>query len=129
MVKYNKYVILEIIQISIILFVMSMFVSFIMSNVFTKFDEFIIYQEYSDFVYTFIKIIEVLTQLIIITIAYFYLEKILYKIPSISGFVNSKYESYVTAKHAMHVVIIISLIELNNSIKDGFHFLAYKFTH
>ena len=125
--KQNKYIILEIFQISLILFISALIASFIMSNIFTKLDTVIDENlDYDSTGYTITKFTEVFLQLFLTTILYFYLEEMLYYIPSISSFIKSSYTPYKTAKYAIHIVMIVVLVELNTSLKHGIHYLADK---
>ena len=118
------YVILEILQVSFILYVSASLVAYTLSTIFTEFDNYLEDSKISKGLFDVIKVFEVFIQLFLSTIAYYYIEKMLLIIPSISKFLKSSYTSHKTAKYALHMVMIITLIESNKSLKHGFEYIS-----
>ena len=116
---------LEMFQLSITLFLVALLVSFILSNIFNLLDKEMKKakenNEISKNAYTTLKAIEVFFQLFIVVVAYYYIEEFLYKIPSIAGVIKDAYNSFKTARHAIHLIMIVILIEFNSSLQYNIH--------
>ena len=122
-VKNQLYVVLEIFQMSLILYLFSTVVAFALSSIFTQLDDYLEESSISTNSVTFIVAISVFLQLFLSTVGYYYIEKVVKGITvSNLSFVNYKYHG--TTKHALHMVMIITLIESNKSLKHGFEYLT-----
>ena len=121
-------IILEILQLSFILFLCALFTAFCMSNLFGLLDEemkkSLEDHKISHKIYDFSKTLEVFLQLFLTAIAYYYIEEFLYYIPSISKYIKDTYKEYKTARHVLHIVTIVILIELNSSLQYNIHEVA-----
>lgn len=118
----NRYIISEIVELSVIMFVVAMFVALVMSNIFIRFDTYLHDQHYSEGVYNFIKFIELLVQLVLTTIVYFYMEEMIRFIPNLTKMRKSV--PFQTSKYVLHIVMIVILIELNISIKHNLEYIS-----
>ena len=120
---FGGYEIIEILQLSVIFFLCSLLASFIINLIFGSIDKSINKREGDKSVIIFV---ETFFQLVITAIAYFYIEKIIYLFPSIASKLNKNYESFKSANYAIHIVLIILLVELNSSLKNGIHYISSK---
>ncbi len=117
----------EIFQICIILFLIALFVSFCLSNLFGLIDNKIKEIENKD-LKNFSIILNTFIQLCITTIIYFYVEKNLHHIRLWKTLLkNVKKKLYIadleTFKYATHIVLIIVLIEMNYSLKYNLYYI------
>ena len=120
--------IIEIVQLCIILFSISIFVSFSLSNIFSYADieiNKIDRTEYKDLSVILITLL----QLIITTICYFYIEKLLHHLHAWKSLnKDMKKQMSITDlqvfKYASHIVLIIVLIEMNYSLKNNLHYIG-----
>ena len=117
--------VLEMFQLSLTLFLIALFVSFILSNLFNLLDKEMKKSKEDGTLnksqYTVLKTVEVFIQLFVVVIAYFYIEKFLYLIPSLAGWIKEAYKSFRTARHAIHIIMIVILIEFNSSLQYNIH--------
>ena len=119
--------IIEIFQLCFILFFCAMLGSFILTLIFTEFDKAVDhYEEEDPTSFTVIKFVETFIQLFLTAVFYFYIEKIIYIFPSLAKKLNSKYESFKVAGYVIHIVLILVLIEMNQSLVNNIHFIAKK---
>ena len=125
MTNFGALEILEIVQLGTLLFFLAIFASFIISIVFTEFDNALDKMEDKN-LETFWKFVEVYLQLIVTAIAYFYIEKIVYIFPSVSSKLSKNYPAYKSTNYVIHIVLIILLIEMNESLVDSLHFISKK---
>ena len=123
--KYGLYEVVEIFQIGTILFLTAIIVSFVTSCIFTEIDKKIDEIE-NEHLKTPVKFFETYLQLIIISISYFYVEKIIYIFPSLANQINKNYKTFKSANYVIHIILIIVLIETNSSMVKGIHFMADK---
>lgn len=117
--------ILEIIQVGTIYFLFALLGAFLLSLVFTEIDK-LIEKQTNEGAYTTYKFIETYFQLIFTAILYFYIEKTIYFFPSIVKLFSKSYESYSSINYAIHVLLIITIIEMNPSLVKGIHFIQQK---
>lgn len=125
MVGFGTLEIVEIIQIGTILYFLALGASFLISITFTEFDKTLDKIESENW-RTWWKFVEVYIQLLVTAIAYFYIEKVIYMFPSLSNKLNKNYPSYKSTNYVIHIVLIILLIEMNESLVDGLHFISKK---
>lgn len=125
--RKNLDVISEILQISLFLFIISLTIAYPLSYVFTKFDDMLTSEleknNLNDTSYKVIKYIETFFQLFISAVLYHYIEEFLYKIPIFSANVRT-FNTYRTASYALHIVMIVLIIELNTSLVNNLHYIA-----
>lgn len=125
MTKFGSLEIIEIIQIGTLLFFFAIFASFIISLIFTEFDKAIDKIE-DDNWKTICKFIELYIQLIVTAIAYFYIEKLIYIFPSFASKINKNYPTFKSTNYVIHIVLIILLIEMNESLVSGLHYVSNR---
>lgn len=117
--------VLEIIQVGTIMFMFAMLGAFVLSLIFTEIDKLIDKQE-NEGLYTTYKFIETYVQLLLTAILYFYIEQIAYLFPSIANMFSKTYPAYKSINYAVHILLILILIEMNPSLVDGVHFIQKK---
>lgn len=122
--------IVEIFQYSFILFIVSMIASFLISTVFTELDKAVDKALDDDHTNTYIsvKFFETFLQLFVTAVVYFYVEKTVYLFPSIASKLYRSYESWKSISYVIHIVLIVTLIEMNSSLVSGLHFIAKTLT-
>lgn len=120
---------LEILQICVILFLIALFVSFVLTNIFTKIDDEIAKIQDKD-TKNFCIILITFIQLCLTTVIYFYVEKYLHHIKLWKSLIKDLKHTkmYIadldTFKYATHIVLIIVLIEMNSSLTYNLHEIA-----
>lgn len=142
--------IIEILQLSVILFFCSLFASFVISSIFTKIDEAVDKIEDSDSRKTAIFFVTFF-QLFVTAVAYFLIDTLLSKItPWIDIYGTYQYSKLKkkcitpldfeskwctkpkkrslkqlgTVDYGIHIVLIILLVEMNSSLKKNLHEIA-----
>ena len=130
--QYGFLTVLEIFQLSLTLFLTAILVSFGFSNLFYLLDKEMDKArqkgDLTDNGYHIAKAAEVFLQLFMIVVAYYYIEVFLYKIPSVAGWLKDAYQSFKTARHAIHIVMIVILIEFNSSLQHNIHIVGDSIT-
>jgi len=99
-------------------------VAYILSKIFHIVDVKLDESDLNKGTYDTLKIIEVFTQLFLTAVAYFYIEKLVFKIPSIASYIKSNYRTYKTANYSIHIVMIITIIEMNSSLVHNLHYMS-----
>jgi hypothetical protein len=120
--------IIELLQVCLILFLIALFVSYALSNIFTLIDKEIDKVDNID-TKNFCIILTTFTQLCITTIIYFYVEKNLHRVKLWKMLIKDlKRDMYIadldTFRYAIHIVLIIVLIEMNSSLKSNLHYIG-----
>ena len=118
--------VLEIFQLSILLFFCALLGSFLISLPFTELDKAIDHIKDNDTLFMFSKIAETFLQLFVTAVVYFYIEKLVYQFPSISDKLSKRYVAWTGANYAVHIVLILILIEMNQSLVNGVHTIATR---
>lgn len=110
---------IEIVQFSIVLFILAIFISFVISSVFIEID---IYNsktyEKNSLDFKVALSFTLLFQFIIV--AYLYYKSIIFvkdNIVSVSSYLSKGYNSHKTIESALHIVLILLLKEMNSSIR------------
>ena len=108
----------EILQICIVLFIISIFASFCMSNIFTLIDiEILKIQDIS--VQRFAFVIVLFCQLLVTVFIYLMIDIFLFHIKSIRAFTknsNMSLGQLHAAEYCIHIILILVLIEMNSSL-------------
>ncbi len=112
----------EILQLCFVLFIISMFITFCMSNLFGLIDSKIMMIENIDIQRTTITL-TLFIQLVITSIIYLLIDKFLYRIKTIRSLLGShKIRDSIslgdshTAEYCIHIVLILFLIKMNSSL-------------
>jgi hypothetical protein len=113
----------EILQFSVILFILAILGSTFISSIFTEIDKRIEKDlDPTTGNYKAAIMFSTLFQLSVISMYYYIIARFLEKrIVSVSYVINSTYKKYKTIDYTLHIVLIILLIELNPSIKHNLH--------
>lgn len=122
------YIIIEIFELCFVLYILCLLISYPLSYIFAEFDKYIVSKveenKISETGYKTIKYIETFIQLFIIAIVYNYIEDLIYYIPTIIQRSKTKIQSHTTAQYAIHIVMIVMLIEMNSSLVTNLHYVA-----
>ncbi len=129
--RFGLWSFLELIQVSVILFLLALLASFIIGSVFTEIDKSLEKstnaqhncQNNND--YKAGVFFVTLFQLIIIAAAYYGITKLMKLIPSVSATLKKNFPGHRTTEFALHIVLIVLLIELNPSIVHNLHRMGY----
>lgn len=116
--------IIEILQMSVIMFLLSLGAAFVISNIFTPLDREVEKLSGNKSLYDFVKILVVFIQLVVTALAYYFIDIILHWFPSISAVISSRYETHKVMEYGIHVILIIILVETNSSLYNGLHDLG-----
>jgi hypothetical protein len=122
----------EIFQLSFILFLCALLGAFIITSIFTEIDDVLetikIKHNISYSGFVILKFIETFIQLAFTAVFYYYIEKTIYFFPSLANKLNHKHVANKSANFAIHIVLIVMLLEMNSSLINGLHFIANYIT-
>jgi len=131
--QLGLWTLLELLQISGIVFIMAMFATFVIGSIFTQIDKALekttldgeSCDNNSDYIVGLFFV--TFFELVVIAATYYLITKILKSIPSVSATLKPGFPGHRTTEFTLHIVLIVLLIELNPSIVHNLHRLAYYF--
>lgn len=120
----------EIIQICFVLFIISMFATFVMSNIFSLIDRELMKIENINLQRTAVTLV-LFIQLVVTAIIYLYIESFLYKIKTIRSLLGStkardriSLGESTTTEYCIHIVLLLFLIKMNSSLAFEMYYVS-----